>query len=102
MLPADPPAAARPAHPVMADAPFATVVAPKLMAPLPCAGAVEEGVGARLMVAVAVAPRAQHLRFERRDAGHTDEEPVDQDRCQQRRKAPRISQRVVNRDRDDR
>src|ERR1700750_2768245 len=36
----------------------------------------EELAGAGLVVAIALAARAQHLRFQRRDAGDVDEDPV--------------------------
>ena len=53
----------------------------------------KERAGARLVVAIAIAARAQHLRFQRRDAGDVDQDPVHEDRRQQRRQTPRIGQR---------
>ena len=56
-----------------------------------CGGSGKNGAGARLVVAIAIAARAQHLRFQRRDAGDVDQDPVHEDRRQQRRQTPRIA-----------
>src|ERR1700689_4984495 len=50
----------------------------------------KEGAGARLVRAIALAARAQHLRFQRRDAGDVHQDPVHEDRRQQCRPTPRI------------
>ena len=49
----------------------------------------KERAGTRLIVAIALAARAQHLLFQRRNAGDVDQDPVHEDRRQQRGRSPR-------------
>src|SRR5215207_2360227 len=60
----------------------------------------EELTGTGLILAVVLAARAQHLRFQRRNAGLIDQDPVHEDRRQQRRPSEGIEKRIINRQRD--
>ncbi len=84
-------------HPAMTDAPFAAARKRSLCGHSPARRQRKEDAGARLIVAVALAARTQHLLLKRRDAGNIYQDPVHEGRRQQRRPAPS----VIRRDRDD-
>src|SRR5439155_17024832 len=77
------------------------MVETKLMRPLPSClrWQREKRTGTGLIVAVALAARAQHLLLQRRNAGDVDQDPVHEDRRQQARPSPGI-EKGIDRERD--